>query len=308
MNRGMVPAPSSAPIVRVDLGKTSSRAVVTDKDGHQYSAMLSGVAASDEGDSAAARIIETIALLPAQLVAGAAACGIGAAGLLTNPGAALTIARAVKSKYGFTVAAASDIITAHVGAFGGTPGVALVVGTGAVAVGLSTSGELRRIDGWGPEIGDLGSGSWIGREGCRAVLAAECGLGAPTALTARLAAITSGEDPVRWVSGAENSAQQLARLAPSVLDEAGSGDAVALSIAEAAVAHLGATAAAATSHDPRVAALGGLTQHSWFAARLSDELTRHRLVMTTPVGDALAGALLIAMRTDLPHERHIHRA
>ncbi|MGO4382647.1 N-acetylglucosamine kinase [Specibacter sp. RAF43] len=305
----MVLAPSSERIVRVDLGKTSSRAVVNGKDGRQYAATLAGVAASSDGGAgAAARIIETIALLPGQLIAGAAACGIGAAGLLTDPDAARLIARAVNSEYRFPVAAASDIITAHVGAFGGTPGVALVVGTGAVAVGLSSTGDLRRIDGWGPDIGDLGSGSWIGREGCRAVLAAGCGLGSPTALTARFEETTGGEDPVRWVGGAENSAQQLARLAPAVLDEAGNGDAVALSIADAALTLLGATAAAATFNDPRVAALGGLTQHPWFAARLRDELARRRLEMTAPAGDALAGAALIATRTGLPHERHIHRA
>lgn len=300
----------SPAIVQVDLGKTSSRALITDGSGRRHVAKLGGVASSNDiGRKSATTIIETIGLLPEELIKLASACGIGAAGLLTDSTAARYIAHAVHSEFGFAVAAASDIITAHAGAFGGSSGTTLVAGTGAVAVRISATGELRRVDGWGPEIGDLGGGSWIGREGFRSVLAAECGRGEPTGIAAKLTALTEGQDPVRWVAQAGNAAQQLARLAPAVLDEANDGDAVARSIVRAALTHLGATAAAAaTIDDPQVAVLGGLTEHPWFAAQLNEELSQRQLIPAPLKGDALTGALLIATTTDLPHERHINRA
>ncbi|WP_275092119.1 BadF/BadG/BcrA/BcrD ATPase family protein, partial [Microbacterium sp. K36] len=79
------------------------------------------------------------------------------------------------------------MVTAHAGALDGAAGVLLIAGTGAVALGVDPSGA-RLVDGWGPELGDFGSGSWLGREALRAVLRAHDGLAAPTALTAALAA------------------------------------------------------------------------------------------------------------------------
>lgn len=295
-------------VVSVDLGKSSSRAVVSLPHGREHSATLGGVAAlGDGGRASAVRVIETIALLPEALLATVTACGVGAAGTLTDPEAARHVARAVRNEYGFGTAATSDIITAHAGAFAGGVGVALVAGTGAVAAGLSQEGELRRIDGWGPDIGDLGSGSWIGREGFRAVLFAAARPDAD-ALARRLDEMTGGLDPVRWVAAGDNPAGRLARFAPHVLDEAEAGNARALGIVDAAISLLGATATAAVTDAARVSTLGGLTRHPWFAARLTAHLGSVGLDVVEPAGDALAGARLIAVRTDLPHERHIHRA
>jgi glucosamine kinase len=295
-------------VLSADLGKTSSRATITAPDGSEHSAVLAGVAAQgDGGRASAARLVETIGLLPASLLATATACGIGAAGTLTHPAAARHIARAVRAAHGIPVAVTSDVITAHAGAFAGAAGVALIAGTGAVAVGLSMSGELRRADGWGPDIGDLGGGSWIGREGIRAVLG---GAQHPdvAALSSRLLLLTGGEEPVRWVARGDNPAGRIASFAPLVIEEAQAGNSRALGIVEEAVRLLGATAAAAVIDAEPVAALGGLTRHPWFAARLHDSLAALGFDITETAGDALAGGRLIAVRTDLPHERHIHRA
>lgn len=49
-------------------------------------------------------------------------------------------------------------------------GIVLVVGTGSIAMGRTADGKWQRAGGWGPSLGDEGSGYWIGREAIREVL------------------------------------------------------------------------------------------------------------------------------------------
>ena len=62
-----------------------------------------------------------------------------------------------------------DLIAAWAGATGGSAGVVLVAGTGAVAYGRDSAGRAARAGGWGPLYGDEGGGYWIGCEALRAV-------------------------------------------------------------------------------------------------------------------------------------------
>jgi N-acetylglucosamine kinase-like BadF-type ATPase len=55
-------------------------------------------------------------------------------------------------------------------AFAGGPGVVVVAGTGSNAIGRSNAGEIFGAGGWGPVLGDEGSGTWIGLEAIRAAL------------------------------------------------------------------------------------------------------------------------------------------
>jgi N-acetylglucosamine kinase-like BadF-type ATPase len=57
-------------------------------------------------------------------------------------------------------------------AFGAGPGILVVAGTGSNAIGRTSTGEIVSAGGWGPVLGDEGSGMWIGLEAIRAVLAA----------------------------------------------------------------------------------------------------------------------------------------
>ena len=52
-------------------------------------------------------------------------------------------------------------------AFHGGPGVLLIGGTGAVVMGRCGDGKRMTAGGWGPAVGDEGSGFWIGREAVR---------------------------------------------------------------------------------------------------------------------------------------------
>jgi glucosamine kinase len=110
-------------------------------------------------------------------------------------------------------------------AFGDGPGVLLIAGTGSVAFGRSPAGAFGRCGGWGPVIGDEGSGAWLGRRALSAVAAAADGREPPTALTgAILTAAQVNETSELIVWAAQASQADLATLAPAVLSVADAGD------------------------------------------------------------------------------------
>jgi glucosamine kinase len=55
-------------------------------------------------------------------------------------------------------------------AYTGGPGVLVVAGTGSNVIGRAADGTLFGAGGWGPVLGDEGSGYWIGLEALRAAL------------------------------------------------------------------------------------------------------------------------------------------
>jgi len=58
----------------------------------------------------------------------------------------------------------NDVHVAYVGAFGYEPGIHVVAGTGSMAFGMDDKGNTARCGGWGHEIGDEGSGYWLGKK------------------------------------------------------------------------------------------------------------------------------------------------
>lgn len=296
---------STAPFLAVDLGKTSCRVLMIDRDERIRidGAGAPGLASSN-GAAAAFHAIDS---LLARVDAAGAHLAVGAAGAWAAPEQAAALAHRLAERTGAPVVVASDVVTAHLGALGGAHGTLLIAGTGAAAMGVDAEGA-RLVDGWGPDLGDFGSGSWLGREMLRAALRADVGLGPRTALTRAVAERVGPASAIpSWLARDEALGRRLASLAPAVLDAAEDGDAVALGIVDDAVQLLAASAVAASS-SVVVAMHGGLTGHAWFVAKLVGSLeTAGRAVMPA-AGDALDGALLLARRTDLPHERLAHRA
>src|SRR6266576_3237285 len=80
----------------------------------------------------------------------------------------------------------NDARIALTGAIGFGPGVVVIAGTGSVAVGRNAAGEEARAGGWGPIVGDEGSGYAIARGGLGAILCAYDGRGPATSMTERL--------------------------------------------------------------------------------------------------------------------------
>jgi glucosamine kinase len=63
-----------------------------------------------------------------------------------------------------TIYVAGDHVIAHRAAFGTSPGVLVISGTGSIAFGRNQNGETARAGGWGPNVSDEGSAFWVGRE------------------------------------------------------------------------------------------------------------------------------------------------
>lgn len=232
------------------------------------------------------------------------AVAVGVAGAIGAPAAALELAQELSRRCAAPASVSSDVVTAHLGALGGEPGTMLVAGTGAVAFGVSSTGEVKIVDGLGPELGDHGSGYWIGRAGLRAALRVE----RETALEAAAAERFGQLSPPAWLAAQPQPLAAVASFAPTVLDAAQAGDPVALEIAEGATRYLARTAREASSEEAAVCVLGGLTSHPWFFSMLTAALESEGLRPQHSLGTAMLGAALAASRTDFPHERLIHRA
>ncbi len=246
------------------------------------------------------------------------AVGIGVPGGLMARDAALELAEGLLTSLpARSVAVTSDAVTSHAGAFSGAPGVVLAAGTGAVAIALGQKGRFRRIDGWGPWLGDEGSGAWIGLRGLRAAARAQDGRGPATELQAMaLTRLGPLEQLAVRLSAEQNPARIAASFAPAVAHAAGQGDRIALQIiqdAAVALSELLITGARALheSGPVPVAIIGGLTKMGHVLLEpLHKELARsERPVQITQVqGTSLDGARRIAMSTRLIHEPLILRA
>jgi N-acetylglucosamine kinase-like BadF-type ATPase len=199
-----------------------------------------------------------------------------------------------------TVVVSSDMVTAFLGALGGSPGVTLSAGTGAVALGGDLTGEWRRADGRGDLLGDLGGGAWLGRAGMIAALRASDGRrgGSPRLLGELLSAYADPAALIRELNGRTDRAAVLAAFAPAVLAAARSGDPAAVDIRAEACRHLADTALAArpsrlTGPVP-LALTGGLPEHH---EDLRDELTgllEPAFTVRPAAGTPADGALLLA--------------
>jgi N-acetylmuramic acid 6-phosphate etherase len=150
----------------------------------------------------------------------------------------------------------------------GTPegwGLALVAGTGSIALGRSPSGCSARAGGWGYLMGDEGSGYALAVAGLRVVARAADGRGPATSLTELLLARLAGQRPqdlVRAIYQDGLDRASLADLAPIVLAAADRGDGPAQACVEEGAIQLAEMAAAVASqlnidHTPVPLALSG---------------------------------------------------
>jgi glucosamine kinase len=82
-----------------------------------------------------------------------------------------------------TVGVVTDAEIALYGATEGKPGLVIIAGTGSICCGISARGRRACAGGWGPVVGDEGSGSWIARRALQAVAHASDGRGRKTSLS-----------------------------------------------------------------------------------------------------------------------------
>ncbi len=119
-------------------------------------------------------------------------------------------------------------------AFRGGPGLLVVAGTGSNIVGRCSNGKMVSAGGWGPVIGDEGSGTWIGLEAVRAGLRAH-DRGITTCLLREIEQHWGLKDMGELIAKAnERSRPDFAELAMVVARCAEDGDALAASVLDRA--------------------------------------------------------------------------
>lgn len=258
----MKPAWSALPVVvGVDGGGSRTRIRAEFERGAEAGAAVIGPASGTGRDPAdlGAWLAEAVARVAGPHPVAAAHAGLAGAG---DPSVRAAVRDTLAERLGGApVLVGTDLEIALHSAFRGAPGVLLLAGTGSACLVGEPSGETRLVGGWGPAVGDEGSGFALGRAGVTAVLHAADGRGPATELTGRLTSRTGTSDPwhlARWAASA--SRREVAALAPAVLDACAAGDGVASRLVEAAAQALvdHVRAAGGASRGAAVALSGGL--------------------------------------------------
>lgn len=127
----------------------------------------------------------------------------------------------------------TDARIALTGAVGFGAGIVVISGTGSVAFGRNDNGDEGRAGGWGPTLGDEGSGFWIAREGLSAIVRAHDGRGFATAMTDLLCVeydMCSPDELPRVIYATTTNVDDVARYGKLVIEAAREGDHVARNI------------------------------------------------------------------------------
>jgi glucosamine kinase len=276
--------------VGIDGGGTSTRALVADAQGRLIGRGEAGASALGQGAEQAWRhIAEAVAAAAPGLALADCALGLGLSGtgvpaqlhafLDADPGVArLTVV--------------TDGLVALLGAHGGEPGALLIAGTGSVAEALLPDGTRRLVGGWGWQIGDEGSGAWLGQQAMKLAQAAFDGRAAngPLAQAVFVAAGASREALLGYCATAGQAGY--ARLAPLVFEHAEE-DPDAAALLDAAACALDALAAAVHPTLP-LALAGSIAQR--LLPRLSPDLQARRVEAR---GEPVSGALWLIQQQTL---------
>ena len=186
-------------------------------------------------------------------------------------------------------------------------GLAVVSGTGSIAIAKRPEGSVCRAGGWGPLLGDEGSAYRLVLAGLEAVARAADGRGPETALTERFLTALGVHSPQELIpkiyGGMDRPA--LADLARLVIEAAEANDAVAAGIVDEGVHALADTARAAMRRAnlndgsvPIALAGGMLTGSRTFRERFLSALATSGLTPNplTIVVEPAEGALRLAQR------------
>jgi glucosamine kinase len=269
--------------VGIDGGGTSTRALVADALGRIVGRGEAGPSALNQGVEQAWRHIgEAIAHAGVPGLA-LADCALGLG--LSGTGVPAQLQAFVAADPGvarFTLV--TDGLVALLGAHGGRPGALLISGTGSVAEALLEDGSRRMTGGWGWQIGDEGSGAWLGQQAMKIAQAAYDGRAPRGALADSVYAAVgaSREQLLAFCASAGQSGY--AALARLVFDNAQADPAADALLSDAARA---LDTLAAALHPTLPLALAGS-----IALRLADRLSpalQSRRVQ--PQGEPVAGAL-----------------
>lgn len=199
----------------------------------------------------------------------------------------------------------ADEQNAFVAALGKEYGVVVLAGTGSFVMGINKDGNSDIVGGWGPIIGDPGSGYWIAVRALQAVANEYDGLSAHTVLTEKIKAYYSIEDisALKRVVSADN----VSPIAVLVKEAALEGDKIAGDIVREAGVELAKMASAVITRleldhaDYSLALTGGISNFGELimepfikALRKSQRSIKIREPLFPPV----IGSVMLAMKQD----------
>jgi len=220
------------------------------------------------------------------LYAGAAGAG--------NPAVAHELSALLSAAYpNAAIAVGDDVEIALRGAVARGPGIALVAGTGSIALAIDDRGARHRAGGLGYLLGDEGSAAWIGFEAVRLLGRVYDGR-ARDEETSRLVArhLAAPDRPalIRSVYGERVDVARIAALAPSIIAFAGKGNQASRAIVERAAQEL----VALTTSVARAANLAETSASVTLWGGLLDEEHLLRGLVTRGIAVALPSSHLVA--------------
>lgn len=224
----------------VDGGGSGCRARLTDAEGRPCGQAVGGPAniASDPAQAQANLIALARAALSDRYHPDHVCAVFGVAGA-NIPSAAAAAAQALSAALPFAqLSVVSDVSTALSGALEGRDGILAALGTGSVFA-RHLGGAMRQVGGWGYQLGDEGSGAWMGRLALIKALRAVDGHAPLTGLLADLLArLGGGAGIVEFARHATPA--EIAALVPSICAAEVAGDGAARAILGAAAAEISA--------------------------------------------------------------------
>ncbi len=185
----------------------------------------------------------------------------------------------------------TDAVTSLEGAIGSTDGAVAIIGTGSVFI-YRVKGEIRTVGGWGYMIGDLGSGSRLGRESLQESLLVFDRIHAGSNLTQKVRQHVHNDPNIMVEYAHKAQPGGFGTFAPLIFEYAKLRDPVAQKILRKAVSDIEETLdAILVDKNQKFCMLGGLGK---LYADLINSNLRKRI--QPPMGDAVSGAAALAMR------------
>ncbi len=239
--------------VGVDGGGTSTRALLADASGRVLGEGLAGSANRNHFPRGTVRGNLRAAFLSAMegtpRAAGNLDCiFLGLGGVSTNDDRLdiVSVVGEIPEAAGALVRVENDTHVGLAGGLSGRPGIVLIAGTGSACYGVNARGETRLCGGWGALADDAGSGHWIGLRAIQAAVRAEDGRLPATALREIVFSFLGLRKPRELIDRVHNRGlgrDEIASLAPRVIEASQKGDAVARRILDEAAAELSALVA-----------------------------------------------------------------
>ena len=275
----------------IDGGGSRCRARIRDQSGALLGEAVGGASNIYQNfDVALATIVATAAEAAgkAGIAIASLHAGMGLAGIVTSVG----VEKIEHAKLPFaSVTADNDAYAACIGAFGGGDGGIVIAGTGSIGFAL-IGGARHMVGGWGFQLGDHGSGAWLGHHAVRRAALAIDGLLQPTKLIERVWTRVGHTrfDLSRWSEKARPA--DYGEMAPDVFQCAAEGDVVGMTIViEGAAAISNLARALLAQGAGHICLLGGL--HAVYPPYLDADVKR---ALAAPAADAMDGAIMMARR------------